>query len=80
KTQKLLADQAVKYVKVGGVLLYSTCTLFDEENGKTVDYILSKGGFKFETMEIPFENDGKLQILPHGEWDGFYMARFRRYE
>ncbi|MEG2450364.1 MAG: 16S rRNA (cytosine(967)-C(5))-methyltransferase RsmB [Clostridia bacterium] len=80
KTQKLLADQAVKYVKVGGVLLYSTCTLFDEENGKTVDYILSKGGFKLETMEIPFENDGKLQILPHGEWDGFYMARFRRYE
>lgn len=76
-TQKKIIDNAVRCLKKGGVLLYSTCTLFSEENGENAEYIMQKG-LTPERLPIAFDNDGTLQILPHGEWDGFFIARFRK--
>lgn len=75
--QRSIADNAVRYLKKGGVLVYSTCTLFKEENGEIADYIISKG-LRPEHMPIPLENDGRVTILPHEEWDGFFIARFKK--
>lgn len=33
--QKKILQNAARYLKPGGVLVYSTCTLFSEENEKT---------------------------------------------
>lgn len=76
-TQRRIIDNAVRYLKPGGVMVYSTCTLFKEENIGNAGY--AEGlGLSLEKMPVPFDNDGTLQLLPRGEWDGFFIARFRK--
>ena len=77
ETQRRIIDNAVRYLKPGGVMVYSTCTLFKEENIGNAGY--AEGlGLSLEKMPVPFDNDGTLQLLPRGEWDGFFIARFRK--
>ena len=58
------------YVRKGGVLMYSTCTVSESENEAMVQRICS---------ELPFEAESQRQILP-GEngCDGFFIARLIR--
>ena len=85
--QRAIIDAAIKYVKPGGVFLYSTCTISKKENEDNVKYILEKGEFKPDdiTPYLPQKikcdtaKDGYIQLLP-GEvlCDGFFIARFKR--
>ncbi len=85
-TQKRILKNAAQYLAEGGTLVYSTCTLFNEENGEVVKSLLDCGGFKLEHIAAfdkisegkYSENDGSVQLLPHGEYDGFYIARIRK--
>ena len=76
--QKKILSNAVKYVKSGGTLVYSTCTLFTEENEDIADYILKISDLKQEKMNIPLKNDGRVNVLPLDEFDGFFISRFVR--
>lgn len=68
--QRQIISASWEYVKKGGVLLYSTCTINAEENEKQVRWILEK---------FPFELETEQQIFPsEGRGDGFYFARLRR--
>lgn len=86
ETQLAILKNAAKYVKKGGKLLYSTCTLFKEENGDVISEFLRGGGFILEHVTAAErilggeykDNDGSLQILPSGEYDGFYLARLKK--
>ncbi len=78
ETQRKILDNAVKYLKKGGILLYSTCTLTKEENQDNAKYLIENYDLKNEKMDIPFENDGTLQILPKKEYDGFFLAKFMK--
>ncbi len=42
ETQAKLLDACSRYVKVGGTLVYATCTILPEENGKQIDAFLAK--------------------------------------
>ena len=82
--KKILANQA-RYVKKGGVLLYSTCTLLPGENQDVVeDFLRMHPEFSLEKLELPApfpENTtGMLTLLP-GQWDtdGFYISKMRRH-
>lgn len=84
-TQRKIIKNASNYVKDGGVLLYSTCTLFKEENDDVVaDFLESNKEFHLERIDgvegIPCENNGLVHILPHGEYDGFFIAKMRKGE
>lgn len=80
---EILENQAA-YVKAGGVLLYSTCTLVYEENEGVVRKFLNKHP-EFTTEKLPLpdvfpENtSGMLALIP-GEYDtdGFFICRMRR--
>ncbi len=79
----ILKNQA-RYVKPGGVLLYSTCTLVWDENEGVVEQFLSENhGFCLEPLPLPEalpqNTTGMLALVP-GEYDtdGFFMARLRR--
>ncbi len=86
-TQRQILENAAKYLKVGGAIVYSTCTLFKEENEnvvqdfleKNVDFVLEhiSGLEKIDGGKY-LDNKGMIQILPHDEYDGFFIAKIRR--
>jgi 16S rRNA (cytosine967-C5)-methyltransferase len=90
KTAQLtMLHNASRYVKQGGILVYSTCTTTPEENGGVVEEFLAEAEHRFEPEDpahcLPFQGvppvDGRgyLQTLPHRDaMDGFFGARLRR--
>ncbi len=77
--QYAILDNAAAYVKENGVLLYSTCTLNDRENGEVrTRFLSSHPEFRPEREGMPFgESEATLFPSELGT-DGFYMAKFRR--
>lgn len=74
--QTKLLDNAAEYVRDGGALVYSTCTVLKEENDFVVNAFLNTHPqFKLDKMDVPFDNDGKVQLLPKDGLDGFFIAR-----
>ncbi|GAA0231000.1 16S rRNA (cytosine(967)-C(5))-methyltransferase RsmB [Metaclostridioides mangenotii] len=83
--QRKILDNASKYVKIGGTLVYSTCTIQDEENINVVKAFLKDNeGFKLDpidSVEIDLEeqNSGVLKIYPNVHaMDGFFIAKLVR--
>ena len=81
---KLLAKAAL-LVKVGGVIVYSTCSIEPEENFEIVKKFLDENpNFKFESAKgkLPEEiidENGCIQTLPHiHKTDGAFAARLVR--
>jgi len=82
--QLAILENQSAYVKKGGVLLYSTCTVLKAENEEIVSAFLEKhDDFYTEPLELPEifpENTtGMLTLIP-GEYDtdGFFICRLRR--
>ena len=80
---KILQRQA-QYVKPGGLLLYSTCTLVRSENEAVVEaFLKTNPDFATEPLPLPSvfpkNNSGMLALVP-GEYDtdGFFICRLRR--
>ena len=80
--QYSILKSSAKYLKKGGVLLYSTCTLNTDENESVTDKFISENtGFVYEPFKIGELNaeSGKLTLLPHKHGtDGFYIAKLRK--
>lgn len=66
--QRDIIDNAVRYVKAGGTLMYSTCTLRKNENQKQREYIVSRG---YTLVE-------EETVLASDAHDGFYIAKLKR--
>jgi len=80
---QILMNQA-RYVKPGGTLLYSTCTLLKRENEDVVNaFLQQRDDFYLESLALPAvfpaNTDGMLTLVP-GEYDtdGFFICRLRR--
>ncbi|MDO4483387.1 MAG: 16S rRNA (cytosine(967)-C(5))-methyltransferase RsmB, partial [Clostridia bacterium] len=84
--QKQILESCAQYVKPGGVLVYSTCSILKEENEQQVTaFLASHPEFKLEKLPdtIPEQfrchEDVGLQLLPSRDHvGGFYIARMRR--
>ena len=85
--QKKILHNASAYVKDGGTLIYSTCTIGAEENQNNVEWFVSHYPFELESLDpyLPQElhsettRKGYLQLLPGvHETDGFFIARLKR--
>ena len=74
--QRTILAHAVRYVRPGGKLLYSTCTIAEEENEQNCDWLCATYG---QDGLIPVGEH--VQMLPsQGPWDGFFYAVFRKAE
>ena len=79
----ILQNQAA-YVRPGGVLMYSTCTLVRRENEGVVEKFLKQNpDFYLEKLNLPDifpENESGMLTLVPGEYDtdGFFICRLRR--
>lgn len=85
--QREILKNSYRYLKKGGILLYSTCTIFDEENIENVLWFCEN--YNFELVSINSENiknidsksaeKGYLNIYPNMfNTDGFFIAKLRR--
>lgn len=85
--QRQILEQAAKYVKDGGVLVYSTCTLSRKENEKNVEWFLQNhesyiledlGQYLPEILAAEGEK-GYITLFPQSHCtDGFFIARLRK--
>ncbi len=80
--QLAIVNNCARYVKKGGVLVYSTCTVFPEENEQNVArFLASHPEFVPEDFGqgVFASTDGMLTLTPdlHGT-DGFFIAKLRK--
>lgn len=85
KLQTQILNVSSKYVKIGGVLVYSTCTIQDEENKSVIKKFLEENdNFALEDINenIPKAIRSKnkyLQLYPHlSNTDGFFICKMKR--
>ena len=84
KLQLEILQNQSRYVRPGGVLLYSTCTLVRRENEGVVEkFLKANPEFKLEPLKLPAEfgenTTGMLTLVPgEHDTDGFFIARLRR--
>ncbi len=81
-----ILNTSSKYLKKGGVLIYSTCTLYKDENERIIDkFLRQNSNFKLISMQesLPegfFEtSEGIMTVLPNiTDCDGFFAAKLER--
>ena len=82
-TQKALLRRAVQLCKNGGLIVYSVCTLTQEETFDVVSELLAAEGCVAEDGLERFDSwktaQGQYQTNPlDAAWDGFFLTRFRK--
>ena len=85
--QREILETCSRYVKPGGTLIYSTCTINKRENDDNIDEFLKRHEhFKEKDLakalpNVPAERirGGRLQLFPHIDGiDGFFIAAMER--
>lgn len=78
--QRGVLEGASRYVKEGGLLVYSTCTLNPDENEAVVeDFLARHGEFALCPDADGLTGDGVRTFYPHRDFcDGFFAARMKR--
>ena len=86
QVQLAILTNAARYVRPGGVLLYSTCTLLRRENEEVAGaFLQGHGGFRAEGFTLPgpagAAPGGMLTLWPHRQGtDGFFICKLRKGE
>jgi 16S rRNA (cytosine967-C5)-methyltransferase len=90
--QRAILEDALRYVRPGGALIYITCSILPEENGRQVaDFLAAQPGFAMipgaglwhrvasGAARARFTPEGGLQLTPLTTGtDGFYFAALRK--
>lgn len=87
KVQKALFEKALKILKPGSEMVYSTCSILMCENENIVQNVLDK--FNCEIIPIDFEKTEKLKLLPtkipgtlcvcpNEYYEGFFIAKLKK--
>lgn len=88
KLQKKLFESAYKALKPNGIMVYSTCTLNEEENELILDWALKNFDIKLVDIDVEIKNAQKafnddkdksinkaIRILPSKDTEGFFVAK-----
>ena len=83
KIQLAILSNVSRYVKQGGALYYSTCSLFEEENDCVVrQFLQTHTEYSMEEITSPLTHEKKefgLQFLPDTAYGaGFYVCKLKR--
>lgn len=83
--QRAILENVSAYVRPGGTLLYSTCTILRRENEAVAEaFLCEHPEFSLEPIPVPadagLENGGMLTLLPcvH-DTDGFFICKMRKH-
>lgn len=87
KAQLTLLNKALKVLKPGKEMVYSTCSILSCENEDIVNQALKLANAKivpieFEGMEdlpvLPTKIEGTICVCPNGFFEGFFVAKIRK--
>jgi len=84
QVQAAILENVSRYVKPGGVMVYSTCTVLKRENENVANAFLARHPeFRLEVFALPAgldaQTDGMLTLYPHlHEADGFFICKLRK--
>jgi 16S rRNA (cytosine967-C5)-methyltransferase len=80
--QRRLLEAAVRWLRPGGVLVYSVCTTTEEEGPAQVRWLLDEQPLEPDAAPAPLSalaEGGLLRLWPHHhQTDGFFAVRLRR--
>lgn len=77
ETQRRILENCEKYLKKGGILVYSTCSLLKEENEENVDYIENKLNLKREDIDFYGDKNEFIKLMPFQKGtQGFFISKF----
>lgn len=89
KTQKQLLNKAIKILKKGSEMVYSTCSILQEENEEVIQSFLKTGKVEIVPIEIeklgnlpvlPTSIKGTLCLMPNEYFEGFFVAKLKKKE
>ena len=86
KAQTALLEKALKILKPGCDMVYSTCSILQEENEEILEKVLSKNKAKivsidFELKDLPLlptKIPGTLCVAPNELYEGFFIAKIKK--
>ena len=84
KVQEILLNKAIELLKVGGSLLYSTCSILPIENEEQMKKVLSKGNVKLVPLDskdlpvLPNSLEGTITVLPTKKFEGFFISKLEK--
>ena len=87
KSQNELLKKAIKVLKKGSKMVYSTCSILQEENENIIENVLKEN--KVEIVDIDFKGiedlpklptriKGTLCVAPTKEYEGFFVAKLKK--
>lgn len=81
--QREILEEASKLVKVGGVLVYATCSIFkDEDENQIINFLSNHKNYKLEKISFPNGEEAEFFCSSPYKYniDGFFCARLLRCE
>lgn len=87
--QKQLLEKAVRLLKPGHELVYSTCSILKQENEEQIEKILQKGKVEIVPISkelltniplLPVTLEGTVCVKPSEYYEGFFVAKLKKYK
>ena len=85
KTQEQLLKKALKILKPGNEIIYSTCSILDQENENILIRVIQRFNAEIIPIKIskdipllPVSIDGTICVCPTKNYEGFFIAKIRK--
>ena len=85
KAQTQLLRKAINILKPGKEMIYSTCSILQEENEDIINNIINSGKMEIIPIKIdrtiptlPTKIKGTLCVCPNEEYEGFFVAKLKK--
>lgn len=84
KFQEELLSKALKILKPGGEMVYSTCSILKQENEKVLERVLSKRNARIEPITVqdievlPSKIAETITVCPTENYEGFFVAKIKK--
>lgn len=86
KTQEELLRKALKILKNGGEMVYSTCSILSQENEDILNKVLKKSEYEIipinlpkEIKTLPTKIQGTICVCPSKYFEGFFIAKIKKF-
>ena len=87
KAQTEMLDKALKILKKGSEMVYSTCSILKEENEDVLEKVLNKNNAEIVPIDfkgkenlplLPTKLEGTICVMPNELYEGFFIAKIRK--